>query len=94
MMSNELILTIFIVIFIPFCKWYLDIKLEEQTEDLNKIITINNNNNNKEIFILKQQFKKINDNLIYFEKMYRNDVKILKSKLLNNDESISRETFK
>jgi hypothetical protein len=93
-MSNELILTIFIVIFIPFSKWYVDIKLADQTEELNKNINLNNVINNKEIFTLKIQLTKIIEQLHYFEKIYKNDVKILKSKLLNSDESISRETFK
>lgn len=88
-MSNELILTIFIVIFIPFCKWYLDIKLDDQTEELNKIINLHITKSNQEIFILKQQLFKIIDQFNNFNKAYQKDVKILKSKLLNNDESIS-----
>lgn len=93
-MKEETILTVITLLFVPFAKWYLDIKLEEQTEQLNKIIELNNNKNNKQIYSLEQQLFKIIKQFNCFHNLYENDVKILKSKLLDNDESISRETFK
>lgn len=93
-MHFDLIVTIFTIIIIPCCKWYLDLKLQEQTEELNKIIAINNDINNKQIFMLKQQLGEIIRQFNSFNKRYENDVKIVKNKLFNQDESISRETFK
>ena len=88
-----MLITIFTIIIIPCCKWYLDLKLEEQTDDLNKIIAINNDINNKQIVALKQQLSKIIDQFNYFNKRYENDVRIVKNKLFKPDESISREDF-
>jgi hypothetical protein len=92
-MHFDLIVTIFTIIIIPCCKWYLDVKLEEQTEDLNKIIAKNNDTNNKQILALKQQLFKIIDQFNCFNKRYENDVKMVKNKLFKPDESISREDF-
>lgn len=58
-------------------------KLEEQTEELNKIIDLNNNNNNKQILVLKQQLAEIIRQFNSFNKRYENDVKIVKNKLFN-----------
>jgi methyl-accepting chemotaxis protein len=93
-MNIEILITIFTIIIIPFCKWYLDLKLEEQTEELNKIIGVNNDINNKQIFALKQQLSKIIDQFNMFNKRYENDVRIVKRKLFKDDESISRKDFK
>jgi hypothetical protein len=92
-MHFDLIVTIFTIIIIPCCKWYLDVKLEEQTEDLNKIIAKNNDTNNKQILALKQQLFKIIDQFNCFNKRYENDVKIVKNKLFKQDDSNSREDF-
>jgi hypothetical protein len=89
-MNIEILITIFTIIIIPFCKWYLDLKLEEQTEELNKIIGVNNDINNA----LKQQLSKIIDQFNMFNKRYENDVRIVKRKLFKDDESISRKDFK
>lgn len=92
-MHFDLIVTILTIIIIPSCKWYLDVKLDEQTDDLNKIIATNNDINHKQIAALKQQLSKIIDQFHYFNKRYEDDVTIVKNKLFKQDESIPTKDF-